>query len=243
MSHPWEKALKESDYYDLIGAYDKELGRRSSGALYKFKNEVMRLLDNENVDWDKVYHLCPEFDINIDDLLKILFSKSIKPILFFDFPANVNSEYNVIYDGDLLTFLYQSIKDFQQYYCPKPEHLSEIYFLTQESYNEIQNPQTSFVRSDFDTIQYEPYAPVETFAILSRHHAPKTIGSAGFSRLDGVLAGEFLQLAWNKNKTLLEIIQDMKTEIVEGLNVPWDDVPAGKLNISKKQAERLVKKK
>ncbi len=245
MSQPWEQALKESDYYNLIGAFDRGLGRPSTGALQNFKTEITRHLEPnvQQVDWNTVHELCPKYKVPITELLGNLSKCSIKPILFFDIPYQIDKEFKTQLDEDeILGYFYGYIKDFHGDYRPKKELLSEVYFLTQEAFQTIQSPAV-FPR-EFDIIKYEPYAPVEAFPILERHHAPKMIGSPGVSRLDGVLTGQFLQLAYlprDEQKTLVEIIETMKKEILARLDIPWTDVPAGNLDISPEQRKRLIR--
>ena len=248
MIKPWEDALPtKDDFYDLIGAYEQDLGRPGTGHFRKFKDELRHLLEqkrkltqklSEDGYWDEVFKLCPAFDIDIIELLEKFEKFSTKPVLFFDISHQIKKEFSVNRkepEDQILQMFYGHIKDFHQDNKPKAQLLSEIFFLTNDAWKTFD---TLWPRTPAE-IRYEPYSAVEVFEILDRHHAPPTYAKA---RLDGIMAGKFIRLAFSprkKPKTLCELIEKLEQQIILSLDVPWDEVPAGKLTLTAKQNEEL----
>jgi hypothetical protein len=219
-SEPWEKALFPPEYYNIINAYDKK-------DLFKHKAEIWTLVAEQSVDWDKVHQLCPFFAESIDRILNALLEKfSLKTVLFFDIPFDAEVPEGESRD-QYVTTLMGYVKDLYEMHRIPEGGLSEIYFLTR---NDLELINAVWSRKG-NQVEYGAWAYNEIFAILSRHYIPlRTFGGRYYGKqasnlLGIVLSDKFVELVWSRNKTLHQIVDDMKKLIIERLDVDWKDAP------------------
>lgn len=207
----WEKVLTSPIYNNIIGCYEKDTDKK-----VQLKTLALKL-NEKKINWESLGKLCEKFILPLNEIILEFSGKhQIKIVLFFDIPYNANNEH--------LEALTGSIKDLHQHYKDLPG-LSEIYFITPEHFGFMQssNPRT------FEIINYniEGYYFNQIIKILSHRYRPlpfQTIKEIDDPLLI-VFDQKFVQMAWSKEKTIHEIIADMKILILESLMCEKKRIP------------------
>ncbi len=209
VSTHWDNVLFPSEYYDIIGAYDR------SWDVATHKSKILKSISAGSVNENKkIEQLCPEFSKPIDEILYDINNKlKLKVVLLYDIPYTADEEHVVAMIGH--------IKDLYEIYSDLDGKLNEVYFLTEKPMHALDY----LWKRPSKKINYEPYNPKEIFQILWNHYRPlEDIDTS----INGLLAVSFspffIECVWDEKRSLEEIIENAEYEFIRTLDCEWKDV-------------------